>query len=94
MRARKSKFVCINDDLKWKTAEMDSAIHEFYESFFPIPSQFEKRRAHWKRNLESWFHQWIHSDSAKTVSDGLLLFCCTLLTVMILKWALECVDKR
>ena len=34
--------MCINDDLKEKSEEMSNAIHSFYESFFPKPSQFEK----------------------------------------------------
>ena len=45
MRKRKSKFVCINDDLSSKSQEMEAVIHDFYESFFPLPSQFERDRS-------------------------------------------------
>ena len=44
VRRRKSKFVCINDDIKEKNEQLDAIIHDFYESFFPVPSQFEKDR--------------------------------------------------
>ena len=44
VRRRKSKFVCINDDVKEKNEQLDAIIHDFYESFFPVPSQFEKNR--------------------------------------------------
>ena len=42
VRARKSKYVCINDNIQNKTDELDRIIHDFYESFFPYPCQFEK----------------------------------------------------
>lgn len=42
VRARKSKFVCINDNIQNKTEELDGIIHDFYNSFFPLPCQFEK----------------------------------------------------
>ena len=42
MRARQSKFICINDNIKNKTQELQDVISSFYESFFPMPSQFEK----------------------------------------------------
>ena len=44
VRKRKSKFVCINDDIQMKTTAHEYVIRDFYESFFPIPSQFEKDR--------------------------------------------------
>ncbi|KAK8803060.1 hypothetical protein WA588_002218 [Blastocystis sp. NMH] len=44
VRRRKSKFICINDDIKQKNEQLDAIIHDFYESFFPTPSQFEKNR--------------------------------------------------
>lgn len=42
VRARKSKYVCINDNIQNKTDELDRIIHDFYDSFFPYPCQFEK----------------------------------------------------
>ena len=45
VRRRKSKFVCINDDLSTASEAAERMIHEFYESFFPLPSQFEKNRS-------------------------------------------------
>ena len=41
IRARKSKFVCVNDNMKRPTRELEVALREFYEAFFPYPSQFE-----------------------------------------------------
>ena len=42
LHSRKSKYVCINDNIQNKTDELDRIIHDFYESFFPYPCQFEK----------------------------------------------------
>jgi len=41
IRARKSKFVCVNDDMRDPSPELVQALADFYESFFPTPSQFE-----------------------------------------------------
>ena len=32
----------MNDNVVNMTEEIRDALHEFYESFFPVPSQFEK----------------------------------------------------
>jgi hypothetical protein len=41
IRARKTKFVCVNDDMKRPTPEMIGFLQRFYLSFFPYPSRFE-----------------------------------------------------
>eukprot|EP00002_Diphylleia_rotans_P001092 TRINITY_DN10607_c0_g1_i1.p1 TRINITY_DN10607_c0_g1~~TRINITY_DN10607_c0_g1_i1.p1 ORF type:complete len:1048 (+),score=167.37 TRINITY_DN10607_c0_g1_i1:41-3184(+) len=43
VRRRKLKFVCINDNMKGDEPNIPvlDAIHDLYESFFPIPSSFE-----------------------------------------------------
>jgi uncharacterized Tic20 family protein len=41
IRSRQSKFICINDNMKNPTPELEKALHDFFESFFPVPSQFE-----------------------------------------------------
>jgi len=41
IRARKTKFVCVNDDMQQPTPEMVEFLQAFYRSFFPHPSQFE-----------------------------------------------------
>jgi len=41
IRARKTKFVCVNDDMKHPTEEMVQFLQDFYLSFFPFPSSFE-----------------------------------------------------
>ena len=41
IRARKSKFVCVNDDMRDPSPELVQALEDFYVSFFPHPSQFE-----------------------------------------------------
>lgn len=45
MRKRQSKFICVNDNIANMTQPLRSALHAFYESFFPSPSQFERRGA-------------------------------------------------
>jgi len=44
IRSRKSKFVCVNDDMRHPSPELVQALEDFYESFFPLPSQFELPR--------------------------------------------------
>ena len=41
IRARKTKFVCVNDDMKHPTPELVTMLQDFYLSFFPFPSRFE-----------------------------------------------------
>eukprot|EP00941_MAST-03F_sp_MAST-3F-sp1_P002576 g2576.t1 len=41
VRARKPKFICINDDMENPTDEVLLELHDFYNSFFPKPSSFE-----------------------------------------------------
>lgn len=44
IRARRSKFVCVNDDMKNPTPELVQMLQDFYLSFFPFPSSFELPR--------------------------------------------------
>lgn len=41
VRARQSKFVCINDNMKNPPPELERALRSFYLSFFPEPCAFE-----------------------------------------------------
>lgn len=41
VRARRPKFVCINDDMKHPTEAHETVLRNFYESFFARRSQFE-----------------------------------------------------
>ena len=41
IRARKTKFVCVNDDMKNPTPGLLMLLKNFYLSFFPEPSRFE-----------------------------------------------------
>jgi len=41
IRARRPKFVCVNDDMKAPTEELTKLLRDFYESFFGQRSQFE-----------------------------------------------------
>jgi hypothetical protein len=45
IRARQSKFICVNDNIQTTDpaalSELTSVLHDFFESFFPKPSQFE-----------------------------------------------------
>ena len=41
VRAKKSKFVCINDDMKTDAPEVVAMLADFYEAMLPIPSPFE-----------------------------------------------------
>lgn len=41
IRARKPKFICVNDDMDTAPPETREALHLFYEALFPLSSQFE-----------------------------------------------------
>lgn len=41
VRARRTKFVCINDDMKHAPPGVQQLLQDFYLSFFPKPSRFE-----------------------------------------------------
>ena len=41
VRARLSKFMCINDNMKNPSPELEKALRDFFEALFPIPSSFE-----------------------------------------------------
>ena len=44
VRARLSKFICINDNMKNPTPELEKVLQDFFEALFPIPSPFELPR--------------------------------------------------
>merc|ERR1719247_4072863 len=41
IRARKTKFVCVNDDMHDPSKELQQMLHDFYVSYFPKPTRFE-----------------------------------------------------
>ena len=41
VRARQSKFICINDNMQQPSEQLERALQDFFESFFPVPSIFE-----------------------------------------------------
>lgn len=41
VRARQSKFICINDNMQNPSRELETALQDFFSAFFPIPSIFE-----------------------------------------------------
>jgi hypothetical protein len=41
VRARRAKFICINDNMHNPSKELEIVLYQFFESFFPTPSQFE-----------------------------------------------------
>ena len=43
IRARRTKFVCVNDDMRDPTPAHARLLRDFYLSFFPRPSRFELR---------------------------------------------------
>ena len=41
IRARRTKFVCVNDDMHNPSKELQDMLHDFYEALFALPSPFE-----------------------------------------------------
>ena len=42
IRASRNKFVCVNDQMKEPSDELKAMLLDFYLSYFPFPSQFER----------------------------------------------------
>lgn len=98
VRQRKSKFVCINDNIHNKTPQLTQIIHDFYESFFPLPSQFEKNRSKIEVNgyyieqsvrnmkMERIFHSFFNLYSIKYGIKIVIALLFVALVVFILKY--------
>lgn len=41
LRARKPKFICVNDDMDDAPPPVQQILKDFYMAYFPIPSAFE-----------------------------------------------------
>jgi len=41
IRSRKPKFICVNDNMKHPSPSLIHVLHQFQNSLFPLPSQFE-----------------------------------------------------
>ena len=41
IRAKKTKFICVNDDMHNPALELEQMLADFYKSMFPKPSPFE-----------------------------------------------------
>jgi UDP-N-acetylglucosamine-lysosomal-enzyme len=84
VRKQPKKFVCLNDNIdhRKKTAvDVVDALHNFYQSFFPVRSQFElpiglRNRFLHKQDLRDWQdrqHQVIGGSKVALVAVGLVL---------------------
>jgi hypothetical protein len=51
IRSRQSKFICINDNMRHPSPELVTALHDFFESYWPFPSVFELSRGSVNRYL-------------------------------------------
>ena len=41
IRAKKTKFICVNDDMHSPSPQLEKMLSDFYKSMFPKPSPFE-----------------------------------------------------
>ncbi|XP_033105239.1 N-acetylglucosamine-1-phosphotransferase subunits alpha/beta-like isoform X2 [Anneissia japonica] len=104
VRKNPKKFVCLNDNIdhSLKDAEMVKAVlQDFYESLFPIPSQFElpqeyrNRFLHmdelytWRR-YRDWLRFWTHLSLSALVVFAFMSFCSNQLLALKRK----CCPKR
>lgn len=62
VRKNQRKFICINDNIDHNKEGADVArmvLRDFYESMFPVPSQFELPRQYRNRFLYLWeLNEW------------------------------------
>ncbi|XP_071956276.1 N-acetylglucosamine-1-phosphotransferase subunits alpha/beta-like [Antedon mediterranea] len=104
IRKNPKKFVCLNDNIdhSLKDAEMVKAVlQDFYESLFPLPSQFElppeyrNRFLHmdelykWRR-YRDWLRFWTHLSLSALVLFAFMSFCSNQLLALKRK----CCPKR
>ncbi|KAL3224162.1 hypothetical protein MRX96_026743 [Rhipicephalus microplus] len=71
LRRVPKKFICLNDNLDYSSKELNLVrlvVHDFYESLFPTPSQFElpaeyRNRFLYVRELRAWRAErnWVHA---------------------------------
>ena len=49
VRAKRTKFICLNDDMKDPSPAMERVLRDLYQSMFPLPSRsvIESSRARW-----------------------------------------------
>uniref|UniRef100_A0A7S3PCL5 EF-hand domain-containing protein n=1 Tax=Aplanochytrium stocchinoi TaxID=215587 RepID=A0A7S3PCL5_9STRA len=57
IRKKKSKFICINDDMKKAPLRTRQAVHHFYNALFPKPSQFELEPGY--RNVFLYYDEYV-----------------------------------
>ncbi|XP_072171737.1 N-acetylglucosamine-1-phosphotransferase subunits alpha/beta-like [Diadema setosum] len=89
IRKHPKKFVCLNDNIDHtsKDAYMVKAVlQDFYESLFPIPSQFELPREYrnrflhidelreWRR-YRDWLRFWTHLSLGALITFSIISFC-------------------
>jgi len=63
IRARKHKFICLNDDMKFRNEKSIKAVHDFYESILPLPSSFELEYKK-KNDSNSYFYESFYESTA------------------------------
>ncbi|KAL1471323.1 hypothetical protein MTO96_040009, partial [Rhipicephalus appendiculatus] len=71
LRRDPKKFICLNDNLDYSSKDLNLVrlvVHDFYESLFPTPSQFElpaeyRNRFLYVRELRAWRAErnWVHA---------------------------------
>lgn len=78
IRKNRRKFICLNDDLDHAREDakiIRSILKDFYESLFPIPSQFElppdyKNRFLYKHEMDSWLAE----NRGKSIKRNIYVF--------------------
>jgi hypothetical protein len=56
VRQRQAKFICINDNMKHPSEELEYQLRSFYESYFPLPCIFEL--SHNTQNSYLYIHEY------------------------------------
>ena len=82
IRKNRRKFICLNDDLDHSREDakiIRSILKDFYESLFPIPSQFElppdyKNRFLYKHEMDSWLAENRDKSIKRNIYVFLLIF--------------------
>jgi len=64
VRARRPKFICINDDMKEPGKEVIGLLQDFFESFWPERSEFE-----WRDGVRNKFLNWGEYERVRGVGE-------------------------
>ena len=81
IRAKRTKFICVNDDMHHPSVALQDMLHDFYEAMFAKPSPFElpkgKTNAYLNTNkMRSYFQENLKEKNEEKTTFFILVGLC------------------